>query len=235
MGILTRLKTIFNAKANALLDEIEDPEEALEFSLKEMREQIRKIKKSLLEVTTIKKRLESELDSIKGKIKLTDEQAELSIALGREDLAKVALEKKQDLLEQEKKITLDIEHIQEKLRVIRSNKEQLETRIKQLENKKEELIAMNRAADAQITVKEIITGISKDITDINERITRAENKIREKNAKVSAMNELIELENFDRLDELDDLEEELKKVQRDERIKQELENLKLRLKRGDAE
>lgn len=235
MGILVRLKSIFNVKTNALLDEIEDPEEALEFSLKEMREQIRKIKKSLLEVTTIKKRLESELDNIKGKVKLTDEQAELSIALGREDLAKSALEKKQDLLEQEKKITLDIEHIQEKLRVIRNNKEQLETSIKQLETKKEELIAMNRAADAQITVKEIITGISKDITEINERITRAENKIREKNAKVSAMNELIELENLDRLDELDDLEKELKKVQREEKIKQELENLKLKLKKGDAE
>ncbi|KPU27296.1 phage shock protein [Caloranaerobacter sp. TR13] len=235
MDIFTRLKSIFNAKANALLDEIENPEEALEFSLKEMREQIKKIKKSLLEVTTIKKKLESELEDINGKIKLADEQAELSISLGREDLAKAALEKKQDLIEQKNKITLDIQQIQEKLRLIRQNKEQLETSVKQLEIKKEELIAMNRAADAQITVKEIITGISTDMTEINERITRAENKIREKNAKVAAMNELIEIENLDGLDKLDNLEEELNKVQRDEKIKQELENLKLRLKKGDVE
>ncbi|MDW7667919.1 MAG: PspA/IM30 family protein [Bacillota bacterium] len=59
MSIFKRLKSVFIAKANTVLNEIENPEEALQLSLVEMKEKIKDVKKVLLEVTTIKKRLES--------------------------------------------------------------------------------------------------------------------------------------------------------------------------------
>lgn len=61
MGIAERVKSIFKAKANSILNEVEDPEEALQLSPEEMREQATKIIKSLVEVATVKKRLESDL------------------------------------------------------------------------------------------------------------------------------------------------------------------------------
>ncbi|WHH59962.1 PspA/IM30 family protein [Petroclostridium sp. X23] len=228
MGILGKVKSIFKAKANSILDEIENPEEALQLSLEEMKEQVNKIKKSLIEVATIKKKLESDLFDVKGKIKLASEQAELSIASNREDLAKAALEKKQDLLSQEERITAEIQQLNQKIKIITNSKEQLEYQINDLENRKEELIAMNRAADAQITVKETITGISNEMNDIHSRIDRAENKIRQKNAKISAMDELIELNALDTFDGKDSIEKELSKLQKEEKVRQELEALKQR-------
>lgn len=102
----------------------------------------------------------------------------------------------------------------------------METQISGLKNKKDEMIAMNRAADAQITVKEIITGISIEMNNIHDRITRAESKINEKNAKVSAIDELIELNALDTFDGKDSIENELNKLQKEEKVKQELEALK---------
>lgn len=228
MSIIGRIKSIFKAKTNSILNEIENPEEALQLSLEEMREQVTKIKKSLVEVTTVKKRLESDLFDIKGKIKLASEQAELAITSNREELARAALVKKQDLMAQEERIAAEIDQLNQKITAITNSKEQLEAQISDLENRKDELIAMNRAADAQITVKETITGISNEMNDIHGRITRAENKIREKNAKVSAIDELIELNALDSFDGKDSIEKELNKLQKEERVRQELEALKQR-------
>jgi phage shock protein A len=235
MNILNRIKSILTAKANAVLTEIENPEEALELSVVEMRQKITEVKKALLEVTTVKKRLEGELVGIKDKIKLTQEQAELAIKADRDDLAQAALEKKQDLSAQEERTALEVGKLQEKVIVITQSKEQLEKKVSDMENKKEELVAINKAADAQLVVKEIMTGVSSDITDITERIERAENKIAEKSAKISAMDELIEMGGLDDLGKTGKIDRELKSIQRQSKIKEELEALKLKTGKAVSE
>jgi phage shock protein A len=89
--MIKRISSIIKAKANAVLDDMENPEEALKFSIVEMREQVNKIKRSHVDVAAIKKNLESELSDIESKIRISGEQAELSIASNREDLAEVVL------------------------------------------------------------------------------------------------------------------------------------------------
>lgn len=232
MSIFNRVRAIFKAKANSVLDELENPEETLAYSIVEMKEQLNKIRRSLLEVTTVKKRLESELEDTLGRIKIAEDQAGLAVASNRDDLARAALEKKQNLLEHSKRLSQQIEDLNKKLSIIKNNKEHLEAQISELETKKEELIAMNRAAEAQITVKETLTGISNEMADIKDRIERAERKIREKKAKVLAMEELIEMGALDELDEKDEIEAELSKIQKEELIKQELEALKQKHNNG---
>lgn len=229
MSILGRIKSIINAKANTILDDMENPEEALELSLVEMRQKINDVKKALIEVTTIKKELEAELAETKDKIKLAQDQVELAIKANRDDLAQAALEKKQNLTSVEEKTALEIEKLQEKVKVITESKVQLEKRLDELGNRKKELVAINKAADAQLAVKEIVTGISSDITDITDRIERAENKIAEKNARISAIDELIETGGLDGIGSTDKVEMELKAIQRKSKIKEEMEALKLRM------
>ncbi|MGE5632394.1 MAG: PspA/IM30 family protein [Caulobacteraceae bacterium] len=228
MSILYRIKSIIKAKVNTALNEMENPEEALELSLDEMREKISKVKEALVEVVTIKRRLEGELTGVKDKIKLAQDQAELAVKAKRDDLAQAALKKKQDLTAQEERTALEVEKLQEKVKVITDSKEQLERRLDELENKKKELIAIDKAADAQLDIKEIMTGVSSDITDITDRIERAENKIAEKNARISAIDELVETGDLDDLNETDKIDRELKEIQRQAKIKEELEAIKLK-------
>jgi phage shock protein A len=226
MGIFSRVANIFKAKANTVLNELENPEETLNYSIVEMKEQLNKIKKSLVDITTVKKGLEDELEDIQGKIQIAENQAELAVASNREDLARAALEKKQNLVEEKERLSRQIEELSEKQSIIQKNKEHLELEISELETKKQELIAMNRAAEAQMVVKEALTGISSEMNDIKGRIERAEKRIKEKKAKVSAMDELIEMGALEELEERDNVEAELNKIHREELIKQELERLK---------
>jgi phage shock protein A len=58
MSLVNRFVSIFRAKVNTVLDELEDPKEGLEYSLVEMREQVNKIRKSIVDVSLIKKKSE---------------------------------------------------------------------------------------------------------------------------------------------------------------------------------
>ncbi|HHW01661.1 MAG TPA: PspA/IM30 family protein [Thermoanaerobacterales bacterium] len=233
MGIFSRVANIFKAKANTVLNELENPEETLNYSIVEMKEQLNKIKKSLVDITTVKKGLEDELEDIQGKIQIAENQAELAVASNREDLARAALEKKQNLVEEKERLSRQIEELSGKQSIIQKNKEHLESELSELETKKQELIAMNRAAEAQMAVKEALTGISSEMNDIRGRIERAEKRIKEKKAKVSAMDELIEMGALEELEERDNVEAELNKIHREELIKQELDRLKKKHQGGN--
>jgi phage shock protein A len=108
VAILNRLMSIIKAKTNSALDEIEDLREILELSLAETKEQLIKIKQSLVQVTTVKKKFEAEFSDIEGKIKLLEEQAEMAVMSQREDLAKEALDRKYSFMEKQNSIKNNI-------------------------------------------------------------------------------------------------------------------------------
>jgi len=234
MKIFNRMKTVFQAKMSKFLDEVEDPEELLDISLKEMKEHLQQVKKSLLELTTMKKNLEKDLEDAEDKAELAQQQAQTAMNMEKEDLARAALEKKAELGDKIITLKSKIEKLENKIEVIKSNKKTLAGQIKDLEMKREELTVINKSADAQLAVKEIITGASSDITDLNEQIKRAEEKVRKKEAKVSAIDELVadgELSND--LNSQDDIEKSLYEIQRKAEIEEELAKLKSRKTGGE--
>jgi len=234
MKIFNRMKTVFQAKMSKFLDEVEDPEELLDISLKEMKEHLQQVKKSLLELTTMKKSLEKDLEDTEDKAELAQQQAQTAMDMEKEDLARAALEKKAGLGDRITTLKSEIEKLENKISAIKSNKKTLAGQIKELEVKREELAVINKSADAQLAVKEIITGASSDITDLNEQIKRAEEKVRKKEAKVSAIDELVadgELSND--LNSQDDIEKSLYEIQRKAEIEEELAKLKSRKTGGE--
>ncbi|WP_130806090.1 PspA/IM30 family protein [Senegalia massiliensis] len=230
MNILNRLRSIFMARTNKVLNKMENPDEALNLSLLELKEKVREIKKALLEVTTIKKSLESEVLELKDKVKLSEEQAELSIKANREDLAEKALENKHVLNEKLENKSVEIENLKEKIIIIKENKEKIQQKINDLEYKKDELKAIDKAADAELMVKEALTGVFEDISDITDRIERAESKIKNKTNKIAAIDELEQSDSLDNIDENEKIQNELDKISKESRIKEELEAIKLKHK-----
>ena len=137
MKIFKRMKKVFEAKMSKFVDEVEDPEELLDISLQEMKEHLQQVQNSLLELTTIKKGLEKDLDDVKDKAELAREQAQTAIDIEKEKLARAALEKKADLNERITILKTEIEKIESKIEVIKSNKNTLTEQIKKAGNEKE--------------------------------------------------------------------------------------------------
>lgn len=227
MKIFNRMKKVFEAKMTKFVDEVEEPEELLDISLQEMKEHLQQVQNSLLELTTIKKGMEKDLEDVENKAQLAQQQAQTAVDIEREELARAALEKKENLNENIILLNTEIEKIKNKIEVIKSNKKTLAEQIEKLETKRQELTFINKSADAQLEVKEIITGASSDMTDLNAQIQRAEEKIRKKEARLSAIDELVaDGELINDLNSQDDIEKSLNQIQRDSKIEEELANLK---------
>lgn len=130
MSLVKRISNIFKAKANDIVEKMEDPEDTLNYSLVEMRENLSKIKKSMLDVATLKKKLENELSDINIKISEYEKNAELALESGREDLAKASIQNKNDLIEKKTNLESQIKSIEEQLKNIEKSKEQMEDNLR---------------------------------------------------------------------------------------------------------
>ncbi len=192
MGLVKRMSSLVKQKVNKLLDRFEDPREALDYSYQKQLEMLTKLRQNVAEVVAAKKRLEMQKAKLKDNIYRLEEQARSALEMGREDLARLALERKnvniQQLLDVEKQLK-EIE--KEQLRLEELTK-RLSVKVEQFKLQKEVIKAKYTAAEAEVKIKESVTGISEEMIDIGYAIQRAEEKTERMKSKALALDELID-------------------------------------------
>jgi len=94
-GLSGRMSTVVKAKISKLLDRAEDPAETLEYSYQKQIEQLQNVKKGVADVVTAKKRLQLQEETYRAQVVKLDTQARQALAAGQEDLARIALERKE--------------------------------------------------------------------------------------------------------------------------------------------
>src|SRR5579863_4785313 len=100
MGFFSRLATFFRIRANAALDKAEDPGQVMDYSYSKQLEQLQQIKRSVADVATNEKRLELLQAELLGRVNKLDSQAMQALQANREDLARMALQRKETLIPQ---------------------------------------------------------------------------------------------------------------------------------------
>jgi phage shock protein A len=91
MGVMKRMSSILQAKTNKLLDKAEDPRESLDLSYQKQLESLQKVRRSVADVTTAKKRIELQASQLQGQADKLQQQARAALTQGNEDLAREAL------------------------------------------------------------------------------------------------------------------------------------------------
>src|SRR5947208_14684861 len=89
-----RFKPIFGAKASKALDRAENPSETLDYSYERQLTLLQNVKRGVADVVTAKKRLQLQSDKLEQTVPKLESQAREALAAGREDLARMALERK---------------------------------------------------------------------------------------------------------------------------------------------
>jgi len=192
MGVLTRMSTVVKAKMNRLLDNAEDPRETLDYAYDKQMEMLRDVKRGVVEMVTTKRRLELQASKVKETTSKLEEQARQAMAAGREDLARLALQRKQaavielDGLDQQ---VANLELEQEKL----TNAEaRLRAKVDAFRTRKEIVKAQYSAAQAQVRIGSALSGISEEMGDVQLSIERAETKTDSLRARAGAIDELAD-------------------------------------------
>lgn len=227
MSLSDRIINIIKQKVNKIVEKNEDPREALDYSAVKQAEMMQRLRRDVIQVTASKKRLEMQKSRLQDNIKRLDDQAISAVKIGRDDLARLALERKNANLSQLKDLDNQILEIQSEQIKLQEAESRLSAKIESFKSKKEIIKAKYSAAEAQVRVKENLTGISEEMSDIGVAISRAEEKTEALKSKSMAIDEMIVSGMLiDHTNNKDQIEMELERSETKEKVESELARLK---------
>jgi len=225
MGMMQRLLNIFRAKANKVLDRAEDPRDTLDLSYEKQLENLQKIRRSVAEVGTARKRIEIQATQLEQQATKLQDQARQALGQNREDLAREALSRRAaigaELSDQEEKLVQTAQRLQSQVATFRTRKETMK--------------ASYTAAQAQASIGEAAAGISQSMGDAGMTIQRAQDKIANMQARAGAIDELLASGALtDLSSSTDDIQAQLDKVAGTSQVDAELAAMKSELAAGSA-
>jgi phage shock protein A len=227
MSLSDRIINIIKQKVNKIVEKNEDPREALDYSAVKQAEMMQRLRRDVIQVTASKKRLEMQKSRLQDNIKRLDDQTISAVKIGRDDLARLALERKNANLSQLKDLDNQILEIQGEQIKLQEAESRLSAKIESFKSKKEIIKAKYSAAEAQVRVKENLTGISEEMSDIGVAISRAEEKTEALKSKSLAIDEMIDSGMLiDHTNNKDQIEMELERSETKEKVESELARLK---------
>lgn len=228
MSLISRFRAIFAAKANAVADEMEDPKANLDYSMTKLEATRRELSRGLIEVSAARRRLEAQRTQLATASERYQQQAQAAVDADRDDLARIALQRKQDVEARVAELVTGIAGLERQEANLKETQVKLERRITLFRSKKQELKAIHDSAKAQLRVQESLSGVSEDLADVGNTIQRAEARILEMQSRADAIDDLVAQGVLqDVLEpEADDIERELKRIGRNQAIEEELSRLK---------
>jgi phage shock protein A len=227
MGFFQRFLNIFRAKANKVLDRVEDPRDTLDLSYEKQLENLQKIRRSVAEVATARKRIEIQAAQLQQQGSKLQDQARQALEQNREDLAREALSRRAAIGQELTDLQGQHEQIAGQEQKLITTAQRLQAQVEAFRTKKETLKASYSAAQAQTRIGEATAGISSSMNDAGMTMQRAQDKIAEMQARAGAVDELLASGALtDLSSNTDDIQAQLDKVASTSQVDSELAKLK---------
>jgi phage shock protein A len=192
MTLFQRAHDILAAKTNKALDAAEQPDEMLDLSYEQMLDHLTKVRQALVTVAASRKQIELQEQQLQHSADHLQEQAKAALGLGREDLAREALQRKAAAQEQIDGMESQHQQLSEEEEKLEQTLAALQERVNQFRTQKETLKAQYTAANAEASVNESVAGISSTLGDSGAALQRAQDKIANMQARAGALDELLQ-------------------------------------------
>jgi phage shock protein A len=228
MGVMKRVSLVFKAKANKALDKMEDPRETLDYSYQRQLELLTKVRRGVADVATSRKRVELQMNQLQQSSNKLEDQARKALGMGREDLARAALERKASAQGQLNDLQVQYAQLQAEEEKLTVASQRLQSKVDAFRTRKETIKATYTAAEAQTRINEAFSGISEEMGDVGMAIQRAEDKTAQMQARAGAIDELMASGALDDAigGRRDDIQSELDMMAASSDVEQELSRLK---------
>lgn len=214
MGILSRFKDIMTSNINALLDKAEDPAKMIDQYLRDLEDNLAKVKSETAGVIADEKRNERELQNAKEQIEKFTLYAKKALEAGNEEDARKFLEKKSQF---------PIELLEKNYLTAKENSKQMKEMHDKLVSDIETLHQKKNMLKSKLAVAKTREKLNSMTASSNSKakldaFSKMEDKVNEMFDKASAMEELNK-------DSIDDLVSKYETTNNSE-IDKELEDLK---------
>ncbi len=220
MGIFSRMGDIINSNLNAMIDKAENPEKIARLIIQEMEDTLVEVRTDAARNISERKELTRKVEAYKERAKEWGSKAELALTKDREDLARGALQAKQQAENMADVVAGEIDILDEAVGKADADLAKLQTKLDEARAKHKALMMRGNVAKNQIKMRSKMTDHRVD--DALARYERMERKVDELEAQVEA---------FD-LGQGESLESQFAQLEADESIEAELEALRSSLKKS---
>ncbi len=193
MGMLSRMSTIVKSKMNRILDSAEDPNETLDFAYEKQLEMLRGVKRGVVDMVAAKRRIQQQASTVQANVERLGEQAGQALNAGREDLARLALQRKQAAMIELQGLDEQIAGMELEQEKLTTAEQRLSAKVTAFRTKKEIIKAQYTAAQAQVRIGSALSGLSEEMGDVSLAVERAETKTENLRSRAGAIDELAQL------------------------------------------
>src|SRR3954470_7446545 len=190
MGIFDRFSSLLKSNINDLISRAEDPEKMLTQILTDMRGQLVKAKQQVASAIADEKRLRDQADAEYKQAQDWERRAMLAVQEGRDDMAKQALVRHGEHLNNGAQLEQTWESHRMETEKLKNSLRDLNDKIEEAKRKKNLLVARQRRAQAQQRIAETMSSLSEK--SAFEAFARMEERIETNERQIKASAEIEE-------------------------------------------
>jgi phage shock protein A len=175
------------------------------------------VRRALVEVTTSKHQIAAQIQRLEQRLPQLEDQARRAVAASRDDLARLALERRQRAARQLEELRRQLDEVTQEEQKVQQAERRFAASVEAFRARRDLLSARYTAAEAQYEAQAALAGLSGELTGIGAAVGRAEEKIDRMQARAAALDQLLAAER---------VEEELERHTDQEEIEKKLAELK---------
>lgn len=160
MGIFDRISRVVRANVNDMIDKSEDPEKVLEQSLREMGDDLIRMRQAVAQAIAAQKRTEQQYQKNFSDANMWQQRAQLALSKGEESLAREALVRKKTHADTAATLKTQLDGQMGQMEGLRRNLTALESKISEAKTKKDMLKARMSAAKANQQIQGTLTSLN---------------------------------------------------------------------------
>lgn len=227
-NLTRRLGNFLKVRLKDLLAPAEDPRQTFAYSYERQRDLLDKVQLALKQIRAAKQRLAAKTGEVRRKLPDLQQEARQALLLGREDRARIALERRA-------LVALELESLESQLAEVELEEQRLSLiegrlsgQIEAFYARQEVIAARYSAAEAQVRLQEALTGLSEELSDLGKALEQTEMKTEEMQARAYAIDQLVEAGILDRADErlLESQQDDLALLEATDTVSEQLQALK---------
>lgn len=170
----------------------EDPRQTFANAYARQRELLLDVQRALVDIAATKQRLETKVCEVQAKLPRLQDRARRSLGNGREDAARLALQRRQVALIELQTLEEQLQEVAQEEQRLALTEQNLSTQLEAFYARQELIAARYSAAEAQVRIREAFTGVSQELSELGRALEQAEEKSEQMQARAAAIDQLVD-------------------------------------------
>lgn len=191
MRLINRCTKLLKQGVDVFLAPAEDPRQGFP-SQNHQRNLLKQIEQALIETRTFSNQLQSRKAALENHLPLLEQKARQALQEDREDLARLALQRRHAYTKEIGTLNRQIQENQLEEERMQLVKHQIETQIETLQARQQVINARHSAAEAQVRLTESLSSVSESFSNLGISLEEAEQQAEYMQARAEAITDLLD-------------------------------------------